>query len=137
MPRPGARSALWPVAKWAVLLALGGIAIWRSDWLLNTVSNTVSNPARSAGTISSAAEQPDVILYSAEWCGYCTAARQFFVTNGIRFTEHDIEKTTAGYEGHKALGGDGVPLIVAGDTVLRGYNKSVLHSTFEPWLPEK
>lgn len=57
-----------------------------------------------------------------------------FSANGIRFTELDTEKTAAGYEGHKKLGGNGVPLIVVGDQVIRGYNEDALRATLKPWL---
>jgi glutaredoxin len=78
--------------------------------------------------------QPEVILYGTSWCGYCAAARSLFEQNGIRYTELDIEKTTAGYEGHKKLGGGGVPLIVVGGEVMHGYNEGALREILAPWI---
>ena len=79
-------------------------------------------------------EQPQVTLYATAWCGYCASARQFFAANGIRYTEHDIEKSAESLAEHKRLGGNGVPLIVIGDSVVKGYNEDGLRSLLKPWL---
>jgi glutaredoxin len=111
--------------KWIVVLAFVGVGIWYGKpWWQHL-------PAAQA---KEAAEQPMITLYSTEWCGYCAATRKFFDANGIRFEELDIEKTTAGYEGHKKLGGRGVPLIVVGDNVIRGYDEAALRDSLHPWL---
>lgn len=81
--------------------------------------------------------QPIVILYSASWCGYCKAARHFFIANGIQFTELDVETTTEGREGHKNLGGGGVPVIVVGDEVMHGYSEQGLEELLGSWLTNK
>ena len=73
-------------------------------------------------------------MYGTTWCGYCAAARQFFDANGIHYTEYDTEKTTEGYEGHKKLGGGGVPLIVVGADVIHGYNEAELRHILAPWM---
>jgi glutaredoxin len=33
-----------------------------------------------------------VILYSAAWCGYCRAAREFLASRRVPFVEKDVEK---------------------------------------------
>lgn len=83
-----------------------------------------------------AMQQPQIILYGTSWCGYCAKARAFFKANGIQYTELDIEKTTEGHEGHKKLGGGGVPLIVVGDVVMHGYNEAGLRQALAPWMQE-
>ena len=90
--------------------------------------------ANSAQESKLASQQPEVILYGTSWCGYCAAARRFFETNGIRYTEYDTEKTTEGYEGHKKLGGGGVPLIVVGGEIMHGYNEAGLRQALSPWM---
>lgn len=81
-----------------------------------------------------AAGQPEVLLYATDWCGYCKATREFFRANGIRYTEYDIEKSSAALAGHQKLGGNGVPLVVVGDEVVRGYNEATLRQLLKPWL---
>lgn len=117
--------------KWIVLAAVVGVAIWLGKplWQASKTSVGVTVQATANG-------QPAVTLYSTEWCGYCTATRQFFIANGIQYVELDIEKTTEGYEGHKKLGGRGVPLITVGDDVIRGYNERALRTTLRAWLKE-
>ena len=87
----------------------------------------IANSAQSS-------QQPEVILYGTSWCGYCAAAREFFYTNGIKYTEYDTEKTTEGYEGYKKLGGGGVPVIVVGADIMHGYNEAGLRQTLAPWI---
>ena len=132
------RSAAAPVAgnassgmlKWVVLALVVGAGIWfgKPLWQKPAVAPTETVAQTAANG------QPPVTLYSAEWCGYCTMTRQLFVANGVQFVELDIEKTTAGYEGHKKLNGDGVPLIVVGDELIRGYDEARLRSSLKPWV---
>ncbi|HYC37366.1 MAG TPA: glutaredoxin domain-containing protein [Usitatibacter sp.] len=63
-----------------------------------------------------------VTMYSTSWCGYCKRARDYFTAKGIRFTEIDVEKSTEGNRRFKELGGKGVPLILAGGKVMRGFS---------------
>jgi glutaredoxin len=112
--------------KWMFLLAVIAAGVW--------AGKPVWQEREQASFAKAGAMQPDVVLYSTEWCGYCTATREFFVSNGIQFTELDIEKSAAGNAGHKRLNGNGVPLIVVGENIIRGYNEAELRSTLKPWL---
>jgi glutaredoxin len=112
--------------KWVFVLALIGAALYFGKPFWSAKSVTVISAANAA--------QPEVTLYATEWCGYCAAARQLFETNGIAYTELDVEKSSAGYEGHKKLGGKGVPLIVIGDEVIRGYSEDQIRSNLQPWF---
>lgn len=73
---------------------------------------------------SSANLGPEVILYSTAWCGYCRKARSYMRRNGIAFTEYDIEKDPLANADYQRRGGAGVPFLVQGDNVLRGYRES-------------
>ena len=81
--------------------------------------------------------QPEVTLYSATWCGYCDAARRFFKKNNIAFTEHDIEKSAAGAARYKKHGGGGIPVIVIGDDVTRGFEAGVKQRKLGAWIGER
>ena len=113
-------------ARWLFVLVVIGAALW--------AGKPVWQDRAQTQVVRAGAMQPEVILYATEWCGYCAATRDFFAANNIRFSELDIEKTAAGYEGHKKLGGNGVPLIVVGDSVIHGYNEPELRATLKPWL---
>lgn len=112
--------------KWIFLAAAIGVGIWIAK-PFETAEPIVRAPADSSS-------QPTVILYGTEWCGYCDAARSFLTKNGIRYDDVDVEKTTAGYEEHKRLGGNGVPLFVIGDEVVHGYSEQSMRRTLQPWL---
>lgn len=114
------------IGKWLLLLLVLGAAFWlaRPYWQQRNV----------AAEMALSANQPEIQLYATEWCGYCKASRDFFQANGIRYTEHDIEKSSVALSEHKKLGGNGVPLIVVGDEVIRGWNEGRLRELLKPWL---
>jgi glutaredoxin len=116
----------FPALKWIFLAASIGIGIW--------VAKPFEKPSNANLVAAAPSSKPAVTLYSTEWCGYCDAARKFFKQNDIQYIEMDIEKTTAGYEEHKSLGGKGVPLLVIGDEVIHGYSEQTMRHTLKPWL---
>ncbi|MBD8598439.1 glutaredoxin family protein [Pseudomonas sp. W2Oct36] len=64
-----------------------------------------------------------VTLYATDWCGYCKQTRRFLDSQGIRYTEYDIEKDAAGRKAYEALGGRGIPLIDVNGTLIRGFSE--------------
>jgi mycoredoxin len=72
----------------------------------------------------SLAHDEQVILYATDWCGYCKKARELFEKHNISYYEYDIEKSSEGREQYKRLGGRGVPVILIGGEVIKGYNAS-------------
>lgn len=121
-------SSGFAAGKWLLILAVLVAGVWLGKPLWQAKTGLAASAVTRNG------EQPEVVLYATTWCGYCAATREFFVANGISYTELDIEKTSAGQEGHRRLGGNGVPLIVVGDEVIHGYNEAALRSTLKPWL---
>ena len=67
-----------------------------------------------------------VVMYSTEWCGICRRARNYFEVHRIAYQDIDIEKSEAGRDEYRKLGGKGVPLIVANGKVIRGFNMKAL-----------
>ena len=114
--------------KWLLIVAVlaAGIAVFAPFG--------GTNHRLASLTSAQAQEQPEVVLYATDWCGYCAATRQFFAANGIRYTELDIEKSSDAAAGHRRLGGNGVPLIVVGDEIVNGYNEALLRKLLRPWL---
>ncbi len=114
---------------WVLLIAVVAVGGWQGKAFSNrTVPGAgIERPANANG-------QPSVVFFSATWCGYCTATRNFFNQNGIAYTELDIESSAAGAEGYEKLGGGGIPLILIGNEKLRGFNGSLLQQRLEPWM---
>lgn len=67
---------------------------------------------------------PKVEIYTTSWCGYCKQAIAYFKTRRIPFTEYDVEKDTAAAGRWQELSqGGGVPVVVIGKRVIRGYSR--------------
>ncbi len=62
-----------------------------------------------------------VVLFSAEWCGYCDRLRDELNRTATPFAEFDIEQSGPGHRAWSQLGGRGVPLTLVGDEVVAGY----------------
>lgn len=113
--------------RWLFVLIVLAAAFLYVRPLLQPRPSTVAIANASAG-------QPVVVLYATSWCGYCKMTRQFFATHGIRYTEQDIEQSSAAYKEHRNLGGNGVPLVVVGDQVIRGWDEPGLRQLLGPWI---
>lgn len=119
---PAAAESRGGAGKWLLMLLILAGALW------------FGRPFFSPRAVAPAAAQPEVVLYATDWCGYCKATREFFQANGIRYTEHDIEKSSVALGEHRKLGGNGVPLIVVDGEVVHGYNEQRLQALLRPWL---
>ena len=70
--------------------------------------------------------ETQITVYSTAWCPVCKRLRACLQANGVPFEERDVEKEKqAGYE-YWALGGNGVPLTLAGQQVARGMRREEL-----------
>ncbi len=67
-------------------------------------------------------ELNSVVMYSTSWCGYCRQARRYFKSKGIKYVEHDIERSRLAKRAYDRLGGNGVPLIVVGENKMSGFS---------------
>ena len=67
-----------------------------------------------------------VFLYATDWCGNCKMTRAFLRKNQIPFFEYDVEKSPEGQRQYKALQGNGVPLLLVKNNVIRGYNPQAI-----------
>ncbi|MEP7157374.1 MAG: glutaredoxin family protein [Betaproteobacteria bacterium] len=120
-----------PSSQWMVTIGLAVMLVLAAQWKYGA-RHRHRDPVRVASV--QATGQPEITFYSASWCGYCNATREFFKDNNIHFTELDIEKTSAGAEGYAKLGGNGVPLIVIGDDTIHGFDEPGLRRVLKPWM---
>lgn len=61
-----------------------------------------------------------VIIYSATWCAFCHAAKDYLDKKGVKYTDKDVEKEpAAGLEAVDKSGQRGIPVIdIAGEIIL-------------------
>lgn len=103
--------------------------------LVTVKPNVYTSP--SIETVSSELSTPDeVVLYSAEWCGYCKQARRYFKENRIRFTEYDVEKSARGQRDFRKLRAKGVPVILVGDQRMNGFSPAAFMKLYAPDTPD-
>ena len=70
-----------------------------------------------------------VVIYTTQWCPYCTTMRAWLDYHDIPYSEYDVEKSFQGGMGFWALRGIGVPLVVAGPDIIYGFDSDKLRQS--------
>ena len=63
-----------------------------------------------------------VILYYADWCGYCKKARRWLDERNIAYDLRDVDKSRYGKELAEVSGSKSVPVLSVGGEIIRGFN---------------
>ncbi|TXG76538.1 glutaredoxin family protein [Patescibacteria group bacterium] len=67
---------------------------------------------------------PQIIVYSASWCAFCHAAKQYFDKLGVAYTERDVEQNPQyAEESVEKSGQMGIPVIDINGTVIVGFDR--------------
>ena len=67
----------------------------------------------------------NVTIYSATWCGFCHAAKQYLDKLGVKYTDKDVETDpAAGLEAVDKSGQRGIPVLDIGGTVIVGFDRT-------------
>ncbi|MBW2714452.1 MAG: glutaredoxin family protein [Deltaproteobacteria bacterium] len=66
----------------------------------------------------------DVVLYYADWCGFCKKAKRWLDERNVRYDLRDIDVSPYGDELAEVSGGKSVPVLMIGGEVVRGFNPS-------------
>jgi glutaredoxin len=80
--------------------------------------------------VTSPKSKAKVIVISSPTCKYCKKAKQLLSNKGIAFQEFDSQ-SSEGRSIFQKNHGSGVPLILIGDEVLRGYSKKSIIAALE------
>jgi glutaredoxin-like YruB-family protein len=65
-----------------------------------------------------------VTIYSATWCAYCHAAKEYLGKKGIKFIDKDIEKDpVAANEAITKSGQRGIPIIDVDGNIIVGFDR--------------
>lgn len=71
-------------------------------------------------------ETPDIVVYTAAFCGYCAGAKSLLGKKGVEFTEIRIDKEAGKREEMEQLSHrDSVPQIFIGDRHVGGFDDLV------------
>ena len=65
-----------------------------------------------------------VIVLSRPGCPWCTKTKDFLKLKHISYVEYNVQSSSKGKSLFKKYKGSGVPLVIIGDTVLRGFDPS-------------
>ena len=69
-------------------------------------------------------QQPKVVIFTTPTCSFCNAAKQYFRTNSIRFTEVDVSRDSAAARDMvRKTGQMGVPVILINNRPIVGFDK--------------
>ena len=67
---------------------------------------------------------PHITIYSADWCAYCHAAKDYLTKKGVAFTEKDVEADQAYLqESIDKSGQMGIPVLDINGEIIVGFDK--------------
>lgn len=69
-------------------------------------------------------KKPDITIYSADWCAFCHAAKQYLDGKGFKYTDKNVEADVANaQESVKKSGQMGIPVIDINGTIIIGFDR--------------
>lgn len=89
-----------------------------------TVTNTTVNSRQE----TKSKRMPSVKIYTTSTCPYCIMAKSYMNQQGITYTEYNVEKNPVYKADFKKLGGRGVPLLIVGPYLMKGFSPSALEA---------
>jgi glutaredoxin 3 len=65
-----------------------------------------------------------VTVYSADWCAFCHAAKDYLTAKGIKYEEKNVEKDVAyANEAVQKSGQMGIPVLDINGTIIVGFDR--------------
>ena len=73
-----------------------------------------------------------VKIYTATWCAFCHAAKQYLDKLGVKYTDLDVEADpTNGNEAVEKSGQRGIPVIDIGGDIIIGFDRPRIDSALK------
>ena len=73
-----------------------------------------------------------VIVYSATWCAFCHAAKDYFDKIGVKYTDKDVEEDPkAGDESVEKSGQRGIPVIDIDGDIIVGFDRPKIDASLK------
>lgn len=81
--------------------------------------------------------QPEITIYSATWCAFCHAAKEYLDKKGLKYTDKDIEADRANAQAVVEKSGQmGIPVLDINGTIIVGFDRpkidAALNATDSP-----
>jgi len=104
------------------MIFIGVVAVLILSW--GKIHHFITAPPDFA-----ALHEESVILYGTSWCPNCAQTRKFLKSGNVPYFEYDVDNSSEGQRQFKALHGNGVPVLLINNTVIRGYDpNAILHA---------
>jgi glutaredoxin-like YruB-family protein len=69
-------------------------------------------------------DTPNVTIYSATWCAFCHAAKDYLDKKGVKYTDKDIESDPKfAEEAISKSHQTGIPVLQIGDQIIVGFDR--------------
>ncbi len=73
-----------------------------------------------------------VTVYSAVWCAFCHAAKQYFDKLGVAYEEKDVDQDIKNAQESVAKSGQmGIPVIDIDGTIIVGFDRARIDATLK------
>jgi glutaredoxin 3 len=67
---------------------------------------------------------PQVTIYSATWCAFCHAAKDYLDKKGVKYTDKDVDSDRSiAEEAMKLSGQTGIPVLSINGQVIVGFDR--------------
>ena len=67
---------------------------------------------------------PQVTIYSATWCAFCHAAKDYLDKKGVQYTEKDVDSDRSiAEESMTKSGQTGIPVLDINGTIIVGFDR--------------
>lgn len=71
--------------------------------------------------------QPNITVYSATWCAFCKAAKDYFDKLGVKYTDKDVDTDpTFMTEAVDKSGQRGIPVIDINGKIIIGFDRPAI-----------
>lgn len=70
-------------------------------------------------------QQPEIVMYSAAWCGVCKQAKAYFAKNKVQYTDYDVETSAAGKAFYAKMEKKTVPIFLIDGEIQKGFTTAI------------
>lgn len=73
----------------------------------------------------------EVVLFAADWCGYCRQARRYLRENGIAYSDINVDTAYGAEAFARVSRSRGIPLLLVGGKQVRGFSVATYDRVFQ------